>query len=205
MVKTSLYYTGVNNSYNAAGLYATVVTDKHPFICASCHKSEALPLPQLLNIPPLTTSMHGHHASVIDPRNSQTLDASNNRLACYTCHPGSVTRCLRGAMGKAVAADGTMEMQCQSCHGNMSAVGSPARTGWLMEPNCQACHVGTATNSTGVIRYTDALVGGNLRLPAEQTFATNPNTPAPGISLYRFSKGHGGLQCSACQIGRAHV
>ena len=87
---------------------------------------------------------------------------------------------------------------------NMSAVGSPARTGWLMEPNCQACHVGTATNSTGVIRYTDALVGGNLRLPAEQTFATNPNTPAPGISLYRFSKGHGGLQCSACH-GSTHA
>ena len=53
-----------SNSYNAAGLYATVVTDKHPFICASCHKSEALPLPQLLNIPPLTTSMQIGRAHV---------------------------------------------------------------------------------------------------------------------------------------------
>jgi hypothetical protein len=37
-----------------------------------------------------------------------------------------------------------------------------------------------------------------------QTFATQPNTPAPGISLYRFSAGHGGLQCSACH-GSTHA
>ena len=201
----SLYSAALtSNGFNAAGLFATVTVSKHPFICASCHKSEALPIPQLLGIPPLTTAMHGRHAGVIDPRNSQTLDAANNRTACYTCHPGSTTRCLRGAMGKAVAADGSMAMQCQSCHGNMSAVGSPARTGWLDEPNCQACHVGTATNSYGVIRFTDAFVAGNLRPPAEQTFATNPNTPGTGLSLYRFSKGHGGLQCSACH-GSTHA
>ena len=37
-----------------------------------------------------------------------------------------------------------------------------------------------------------------------QTFATNPDTPAPGLSLYRFSTGHGGLQCSACH-GSTHA
>ena len=31
-----------------------------------------------------------------------------------------------------------------------------------------------------------------------------PNIPANGISLYRFSKGHGGLQCSACH-GSTHA
>jgi hypothetical protein len=102
-------------------------------------------------------------------------------------------------MGQAVAADGSMAMQCQSCHGTMSEVGAAGRTGWLDEPNCQACHVGTATNSTGVIRYLTA-----THVPAEMTFATNPNTPAPGISLYRFSRGHGGLQCSACH-GSTHA
>ena len=118
--------------FNPAGLYATVTVDKKPFICASCHLSEALPFPQLLGIPQLTTAVHGHHASVVDPRNGLTLDAENNRLSCYTCHPGSVTRCLRGAMGKAVnPADGSMAMQCQSCHGTMSAVGGPAApAGW---------------------------------------------------------------------------
>ena len=49
-------------------------------------------------------------------------------------------------MGNAVAADGTMAMQCQNCHGAMSAVGAPTRTGWLEEPTCQNCHTGTATH-----------------------------------------------------------
>jgi len=38
----------------------------------------------------------------------------------------------------------------------------------------------------------------------DQTFATQPNTPATGLSLYRFSAGHGGLQCSACH-GSTHA
>ena len=35
-------------------------------------------------------------------------------------------------------------------------------------------------------------------------FATNPDTPAQGISLYRFSRGHGNLQCEACH-GSTHA
>ena len=115
----------------------------------------------------------------MDPELKITLDNSANRAACYRCHPGSTTRCLRGAMGSAIAADGSMEMQCQSCHGNMSAVGSASRVGWFMEPNCQSCHTGTATNNSGQIRYTSAFDtnGAPRAMPADQTFATTPNTP----------------------------
>ena len=38
----------------------------------------------------------------------------------------------------------------------------------------------------------------------DQTFATTPNTPASGLSLFRFSVGHGGLQCEACH-GSTHA
>ena len=108
-------------------------------------------------------------------------------------------------MGSAVAPDGSMEMQCQSCHGRMLTVGNPARTGWLDEPNCQACHTGTATSNSGQIVYTSVFdFGQHMRLPANQIFATNPNTPAAGKSLYRFSKGHGGMQCEACH-GSTHA
>ena len=87
----------------------------------------------------------------------------------------------------------------------MSVVGSTNRTGWIEEPNCQACHVGSATNRLGVIRYVDALTtGGVLRAAAEPLFATSSNTPAAGLSLYRFSTGHGGLQCAACH-GSTHA
>ena len=190
--------------FHTNGLYDTVTIQKRPILCATCHLSEALPGTGMTNIPPLTTAMHGLHANVVDPRNDLTLDASENRVSCYSCHPGSVTRCLRGAMGKAVAPDGSMQMQCQSCHGGMSDVGSPARTGWLEEPNCQACHVGGANNAFGTIRFLDAMTNGVLRVPADTRFATTPNSPAPGVSLYRFSAGHGGLQCSACH-GSTHA
>ena len=136
-----------------------------------------------------------------------TLDNSANREACYRCHPGSTTKCLRGAMGGAIAADGSMEMQCQNCHGNMSAVGAANRTGWLEEPKCQSCHVGTA-NHTSTIRYTSVFTdppsNSVQRAAVDQTFATVSNTPASGLSLYRFSAGHGGLQCEACH-GSTHA
>lgn len=191
--------------YDANGLYATVVVDGKSVLCARCHLSEALPGTGFAGVPPLTRSVHARHASVVDPTNGLTLDASDNRSACYRCHPGSATRCLRGAMGSAVAADGTMEMQCQSCHGSMSMVGAVDRTGWLNEPTCQNCHTGTAAYNNGLIRYTSAFQSpGQPRVPVDRTFATNNDAPAAGLSLYRFSQGHGGLQCGACH-GSTHA
>jgi hypothetical protein len=193
-----------NIHYNANGLYPTVIKDHTSILCARCHSSEALPGSGLPGIPPLTRAVHAMHAEVRDPRSGMTLNSTANRTACYTCHPGSVTRCLRGAMGKAVAADGSMSMQCQSCHGNMSQVGATNRVGWLMEPTCQACHTGTALGNAGQIRYESVYTNGVMRVPTNTIFATNPNTPAAGFSLYRFSRGHGGLACAACH-GSTHA
>lgn len=191
--------------FNPQGLYRGVVADDHPVLCASCHASEALGTGSYSNIPPLTASVHAFHAHVDDPVLHVPLESSANRAACYRCHPGSTTKCLRGAMGGAVAADGSMAMQCQSCHGSMSAVGASTRVGWFMEPNCQSCHTGTATSNNGKIRYTSCFeTNGTVRVAVNSTFATTPNTPAPGLSLFRFSRGHGGLQCEACH-GSTHA
>ena len=192
--------------FNPQGLYRGVVADNKPLLCAACHASEALGAPSYGTIPPLTASIHSFHAHVIDPISSMTLDSSANRSACYRCHPGSTTKCLRGAMGGAMAADGSMEMQCQSCHGNMSTVGSANRVGWFMEPNCASCHTGTATSNNGQIRYASVFTDTNftVRSAVNQTFSTQPNTPAGGLSLFRFSGGHGGLQCEACH-GSTHA
>ncbi len=191
--------------FNPQGLYRGVVADGKPVLCAICHASEALGTGSYSNIPPLTASVHSKHASVRDPYLHITLDNSAHRAACYRCHPGSATKCLRGAMGGAIALDGSMEMQCQSCHGSMSQVGSPNRVGWFMEPTCQSCHTGTATSNNGRIRYTTSFeTNGSVRVATNQTFATKSNTPAAGLSLYRFSAGHGGLQCSACH-GSTHA
>ena len=193
-------------NYRSTGLYDSVILDGKPILCAVCHSSEALGTGGAPNTPSLTASVHSKHAYVIDPTTGGTMDDSNNRSSCYQCHPGSTTRCLRGAMGAAVSTtDGSMLMQCQSCHGSMSLVGSPLRTGWLDEPNCQSCHTGDALSNSGQIRFTTSFDSpGHMRVPTNTRFATNPNTPATGFSLYRFSVGHGGLQCSACH-GSTHA
>jgi hypothetical protein len=90
--------------------------------------------------------------------------------ACYNCHPGKRTKCLRGAMASA-------GVVCQDCHGQMQQVGndfsrcaapgtpgcsttgfvvaadyySPAsstpRVPWANEPGCGSCHTGDALNN----------------------------------------------------------
>lgn len=190
--------------YSASGLEATA-SGGQAILCANCHASEALAGSGIAGIPQLTTSIHSRHASVVDPSNGLALDSSANRSACYNCHPGSVTRCLRGVMGNAVASDGSLAIQCQSCHGSLGAVGASTRTGWLQEPTCQSCHTGTAVTNNGQIRYVSALdTNGLARVAVDQTFATSANTPAAGYDLYRFSAGHGDLQCSACH-GSTHA
>lgn len=179
-----------------ASLYDTAKSGT-PILCASCHSSNALGTTSVGNAKSLTASLHSKHADVIDPSNGLALNSSTNRSACYSCHPGSVTECLRGAMGTAKDANGVETMNCQSCHGTMNDVGNINRIGWMDQPNCQVCH------QSGQ-RYTSALVNGSLRAVVDNTFATNPNTPSSGFSLYRFSTGHGHLQCSSCH-GSTHA
>jgi len=193
-----------NAGYNTQGLYASVVKSGRPVLCALCHLSEAVPGSGQPGVPPLTEAVHGFHAGVTDPATGQLLGNGLNRAACYRCHPGAETRCLRGAMGRSVDINGALNIQCQDCHGPMSAVASTNRTGWLDEPNCQACHTGDAVSNNGQIRYDNALTNGALRVAVNNRFATNPNTPGDGHSLFRFSKGHGGLYCSACH-GSTHA
>ncbi|TCJ13035.1 hypothetical protein EZJ19_10730 [Parasulfuritortus cantonensis] len=183
--------------YDAAGLLATADAGK-PVLCASCHASNALAGTGVAGIKPLTEAIHGHHATVKDPASGVMLDSITNRSSCYQCHPGSETKCLRGVMGNAVDANGKPTIDCQSCHGTMSNVGRSGRVGWLDEPNCQACHHDgqrelSAVSSTGI-----------LKVWLDNRYATNANAPAAGFSLYRFSSGHGSLQCEACH-GATHA
>jgi PKD repeat protein len=190
--------------YDTQGLEATVAGGSS-ILCAACHASNALAGTGVAGLPPLTRSVHAYHASVHDPEFGGALGDSDNRSACYRCHPGSATRCLRGAMGRAVGSDGEYAMQCQSCHGDMARVGANGRIGWLDQPACQSCHTGTAALNSGLIRFNSAFDGGgSWRQPADDTFATNSDTPSAGFWLYRFSVGHGGLQCEACH-GSTHA
>ncbi len=183
--------------YDPAGLEATA-RGGTPILCAACHASNALPGVGI-GLKPLTQAIHGKHAGVTDPRNGLKLGAEANRTACYACHPGATTQCLRGAMGSAKNPDGTQKIQCQDCHGGLAAVGRQSRRGWLDEPNCQACH----HDGRRELSALDPATGG-LRRVRDARFATNPDTPLPGTSLFRLSHGHGNLACEACH-GPTHA
>jgi hypothetical protein len=189
--------------YNPAGLVTTVASKR--VLCAQCHGSNALSMAGVSGIETLTTAMHTLHASVTDPSTGAAMNSGTTRATCYSCHPGVKTQCLRGAMGTLKTSSGSNAMECQSCHGSMTAVANPARQGWLNEPTCQSCHSGLASASNTTLAYTSVFTSGTtMRTPADRTFATNANTPSTGLSLYRFSSGHGGLQCEACH-GSTHA
>jgi len=185
-------------NYSPSGLKAMALAGT-PVSCVICHASNQSGDPGLPGLETLTQAMHANHANNIDPKTGDILDNGTTRATCYNCHPGNQTQALRGAMSKSMAADGTVQIECQSCHGNLSALANPSRQGWVDLPNCQACHIGTAATAAGNLRLTIALdPNGNLNTTSDNTFATTPST------LFRASLGHGNLQCGACH-GSTHA
>ncbi len=179
---------GAGYNYQAS-LYQTAISGT-PILCATCHASNALGTAGVPGAHPLTTDMHTLHGPVVLPSSGKPLDQATTPYdSCYLCHPGTNTKCQRGAMHKTA---------CYDCHGNLTDVGSSARRGWLDLPNCQMCHnngqrYGTTFQSPGVWRTTN-----------DTRFATNPNTPLTNTALYRFSLGHGNVTCAACH-GSPHA
>ena len=198
------------NNFNPAGLLATAKAGR-PVLCVLCHKSNAYfdkrnsktAMPGIIGIKPFTEAIHSKHANVINPGTTNTLDEITDITTCYQCHPGSKTNCMRGAMSKPTDAAGNNAISCQNCHGNLSAVGSPLREGWFEEPTCQACHNSDKATNHRALSAIDP-VSKALIVPVDTTFATNANKPVTDLNLYRFSTGHGGLQCEACH-GSTHA
>ena len=159
------------------------LANQTPIQCSRCHYSPALDLAQAgpVNEPEqgaqgrqqvlhasMSQVMHRFHG-LLPPFNGKALfpampgpvgrsDAVKQDVlnkTCYQCHPGRLTKCLRGAMG----AGGVV---CQDCHGDMEQVGTDftlkvntanpgdfvldgsLRVPWASEPKCQSCHTGDA-------------------------------------------------------------
>ena len=172
-----------------ASLYQTAVSGT-PVLCASCHSDNALSLPGISGVNPLSQDMHKLHGPQLNLATGKTLDQATNDLgACYLCHPGPVTQCKRGAMNT---------QRCTDCHGNVTNVAASGRNPWIIEPSCQMCH-----NSSQ--RFTTTFASAGLwRQTSDTTFATNPNVPVNGANLYRYSSGHGSVFCSGCH-GSPHA
>lgn len=222
----------------------TDLINQKPVLCASCHYSPALDLAGIgqpsgnqIGHKWMSQVMHDYHANQMTEVDGKTiydrpapiagLDPSLNGVppadqqACYQCHPGSKTKCLRGAMTDAVT--------CQNCHGNMEAVGAShalksngpidqvnvaanqTRKAWVDEPRCQSCHTGDAVNH--MTPAGASLASDGIRLmhafdqndPAASPFlAINKRFAENDNKLFRFSKGHSGVACEGCH-GSTHA
>jgi len=201
-----------------------------PVLCAGCHYSAALdlagtgPTVSQAGHPTMSAAMHAYHSDKMLTASGAPLADRYVTLggtppppdtqACYQCHPGKTTQCLRGAMTDAIS--------CQNCHGNMSAVGgaTPLATGgsidgqndgksrrpWKDLPRCQSCHTGDASShltladasvmaSDGIrtlVAFDPTDAAASPRKATGSRFAENTN------ALFRFSKGHGGVACEGC-------
>ncbi len=194
-----------------------------PVLCAGCHYSPALDLagtgPQgaQLGKPTMSSAMHAYHSNKMQGYTDDWVrlggTPNTQTQACYTCHPGRNTKCLRGAM--------TETVNCQNCHGNMAAVGGMSallqggsidgtndgkpRRPWTDLPRCQSCHTGDAVNnmqldptlmaSDGlrtIVAFNPNDKAASPRLASNTRFAENTG------KLFRFSKGHSGISCEGC-------
>jgi len=136
-------------------LHGTNLEGAQPVFCASCHADPALGAPGVAGVSTFSSAMHTAHSTrmgMLPP------DFGNS---CYACHPGRRAQCQRDVH----SANG---VACMDCHGDMAAVGNPARTPWVTEPRCGDCHTRAG-------------------------FAFEP----PGV-LFRNAEGHGGVACFAC-------
>ena len=212
--------------------------------CSQCHYSPALDLAQVGPIDEpavgvngrqqtrhisMSRAMHFNHGQYTDLFPAMPLPKSAGRTlavqtdildqTCYQCHPGKITKCLRGAMG----AGGVV---CQDCHGDMKQVGNdftagfPAGSGadltrrvpWAVEPKCQSCHVGDA-QTVGALNRADFIVANDgirnlmafTRSSAASVAVALIQAPssrfAENQKLYRISQGHGGVACQGCHGG----
>ncbi len=133
----------------------------------------------------------------------RTADITREILGetCYSCHPGTKTDCMRGAMANG-------GQVCQDCHGDMEQVGddfsrgvTPATAGqfelgadyygnpetprvpWANEPGCGSCHTGGATDNLAsgndvMVNPTDS-AGNTDGIRLAQAFRTNDDQATP--------------------------
>ncbi len=194
-----------------------------PVLCAGCHYSPALdlagtgPSPTQKLHRTMSSAMHAYHSNKMAGFTDDWVrlggTPNSQTQACYTCHPGRNTKCLRGAM--------TETVNCQNCHGNMAAVGGMTalntggsidgtndgkpRRPWMDLPRCQSCHTGDAVSYSkldpslmasdglrAIAAFNPTDASASPRLASNIRFAENSG------KLFRYSKGHSGIACEGC-------
>lgn len=116
--------------------------------CSGCHQDNILSAPGKPGIMPLSEAIHGFH--------DNKMSRSDVIPVCYSCHPGPVTQCYRGAMKAA-------GVSCVNpkCHGDMANIAktqAEGRQAWLQQPDCRICHGAQFGVNTGRLYRNSYLV-----------------------------------------------
>jgi hypothetical protein len=135
---------------------STDLVNSAPVLCAdgNCHTSPALGQAGAGPNGYLSRAVHGLHASIDNPPGP---------AACYYCHPGAATKCMRSTAHN--AADGN----CESCHGTLAQVASSiggGRVPWVQEPKCLDCHDGMGSEDDDAALYRNTKGHGDIYCPA---------------------------------------
>ena len=110
--------------------------------CSDCHKDNILGQSGNPEVLPLSQAMHGFHAD--------KMVESNITPTCYSCHPGPVTQCYRGAMYlSGITCDNP---QCHGSMANIAETQANGRQAWLQQQDCGNCH-GQAYNTNPDVLY----------------------------------------------------
>jgi hypothetical protein len=160
---TFLNILQMHDKHNNTTLVADQAAGK-PHMCAECHSDNALGAAGKKGVTNLSLAIHGFH------KDKMNVSADPGTPACYNCHPGPKTKCLRGLMAHA-------GKSCMDCHGDMYAMTAALANGrqpWLQEPRCGDCH-GTKHQENSNTLYRNSVL---------------KNTPDPKMS--------GQLYCAGC-------
>ena len=113
-----------------------------PVLCGKCHASAGAGLPGNGSVMSLSMAVHNKHKN--------RVGTATSIAACYKCHPGPTTQCLRDVM----STNPVKPMICQDCHGTMATLVTSLTNGrrpWLDEPTCgdSSCHGSSFSEEAG--------------------------------------------------------
>lgn len=158
--------------------------------CAKCHTADAFE-----NILVKHDAAHGTHFSLL----------VNQPVLCASCHPSPALGITTGPedyLSRAIHGSHSSKpgITCYDCHPGATTKCSRSLAHTTDNGNCTSCH-GDMANVAGSI---DAGRVPWVNEPACVTCHTDVTGVGTGSALYRNSKGHGSLYCSACH-GSPHA
>lgn len=187
-----------NSSGKVVASTTVVIPVSDELNCQICHNAGGVAAPGIN-----TGSVEGNILTLHDQREGTDL-MSNRPVLCASCHSDNALgltgnpslTSLSEAMHTKHGSLGSSAPACFDCHPgpktqcNRSAIEGMGPVG--NDPNCETCH-------GDLQEVADSVTQGRIPWVQEPTCAQcHGQQFATGQDLYRNSKGHGGVYCSAC-------